>query len=47
MPKIRRRKLPPLLMQHLFARVRERKVTLEQLVESSDSGQLPDGEEVL
>jgi hypothetical protein len=36
MPKIRRRNLPELLMQHLVARVRERKVTLEQLEEFSD-----------
>ena len=36
MPKIRRRKLPALLMEHLVERVREREITLEELAEFSD-----------
>lgn len=36
MPKIRRRKLPKLLVDHLVKRVRERKITTAQLAEFSD-----------
>ena len=36
MPKIKRRKLPELLVAHLVKRVRERKISLHQLAELSD-----------
>ena len=36
MPKIKRRKLPELLVAHLVKRVRERKITLDQLAALSD-----------
>jgi hypothetical protein len=36
MPKIRRRKLPPLLFEHLAKRVRLREISIEQLTAFSD-----------
>ncbi len=47
MPKIRRRQLPPALISHLVRRVRERRVSADQLADCSDwlasNPTVPDG----